>query len=400
MALRELLMLSVGAITGHRLRTALSMLGIAIGICAVILLTSIGEGTRMYVLDQFTQFGTNLVAVNPGKTETFGIPGVTGGSTQKLTVEDAEALRRIPGVESVAPFALGSARVESGNLGRSVYVYGCTVDILDVFQFGVRQGSFLPPGDPRRGAPIAVLGPKVKREIFGSDSALGNFVRIAGQRFRVIGVMEPKGQILGFDIDDAVYIPVSRAMKIFNLDELIEIDVMFAHARIENRVIEAIREILTERHGDREDFTITSQSEMLNVFGNVMDVITMGVAAIAGISLLVGSIGILTIMWISVGERTSEIGLVRALGATPGQVLTLFLTESAILATIGGAIGVGLGIGLSGLLRAGAPGMPVHTPPQFVALALAVSLATGMVSGVLPARRAARLDPIEALRAE
>lgn len=399
MRLRDLVGLAGGALRGHALRTALSMLGIAIGICSVILLTSIGEGTRDYVLGQFTQFGANLIAINPGKQETVGIPGVLGGSTRKLTIEDAEAVARLPGVEEVAMFVFGSARVEAGNRGRSVYVYGATSALPDVLQFGVRQGTFLPEGDPRRGAAVAVLGPRLKRELFGADNALGAFVRIGSQRFRVIGVMEPKGQILGFDIDDAAYIPVARGMRLFNVDELFEIDVIFSNARMEAAVTDSVRRLLVDRHG-REDFTLTSQAAMLEVFGNVMNIVTLGVGAIAGISLLVGSIGILTIMWIAVGERTGEIGLLKALGATGGQIQLLFLAEAAALSLVGGAAGVGAGIGMAAMARAVVPGLPIQTPGAFVALALAVSLITGLVSGVLPARRAARLDPVDALRAE
>ncbi len=398
--LRDLLALAFGSLSNYKLRTALSILGIAIGIAAVILLTSIGEGTRRYVLDQFTQFGTNIVAINPGRTETIGIPGALGGTTHKLTIEDAEALRRIPGVEDLVPMALGQARVEANGRGRSVYIYGTTATLPRVLKLNVRQGSFLPPGDPRRGAPVAVLGPTVKRELFGDANPLGRFVRIADTRLRVIGIMAPKGQMLGFDIDDAAYVPVATAMRMFNLDELIEIDVHYSHPGLTDQVVESIRRLLTERHGGREDFTITTQADMLEVFGNVMDVITMAVGAIAGISLLVGAIGILTIMWIAVGERTQEIGLVRAIGATPGQVLLIFLVEATALATVGGAVGLAAGVGIANLLRAAVPGLPVHTPPEFAAAALAVSLLTGLASGVLPARRAAGLDPIEALRTE
>ena len=165
-------------------------------------------------------------------------------------------------------------------------------------------------------------------------------------------------------------------------------------------VAEDARELLISRHDDTEDFTVTTQTDMLEVFGNVMNVITIGIAAIAGISLVVGAIGILTIMWIAVGERTDEIGLLRALGATPGQVLLVFLVEAAALSTIGGAAGLAAGMGTAALIRALVPGLPIHTPPEFVAAALAVSLATGLLSGILPARRAAVLEPVEALRAE
>jgi putative ABC transport system permease protein len=397
---RDLLWLALGALRAHRLRTFLSMLGIAIGVAAVILLTSIGEGTRVYMLSQFTQFGTNIIAVNPGKSKTLGIPGVLGGTTHKLTIDDAEALARIPGVETVVPFAMGQARVEAGERGRSVPVFGATPDIPILYRFGARQGGFWPRGDPRRGGPWAVVGPKLARELFGDVSPLGQFIRVAGGRFRIVGVMQPKGEMMGCDIDDVVYSPVASAMRLFNLDDLLEIDLIYSNARDTARVEAAVKRVLTERHDHNEDFSVTTQEAMLEVFGNVMDVVTMAVGAIAGISLLVGATGILTMMWIAVGERTGEIGLVRALGASREQVQILFLAEAAGLAGLGGLAGVAVGIGLGVLLRLAVPGLPVETPMRFVLAGLATSVLTGLVSGVLPARRAALLDPIEALRAE
>ena len=397
--MRDLLRLALGALRAHRLRSFLSMLGIAIGVAAVILLTSIGEGTRVYVLSQFTQFGTNIMAVNPGKSKTLGIPGVLGGSQRKLTLDDAEALARIPGIETMVPVTMGLARVEGGGRARSVSVLGATPDLPTLWKFGARQGSFWPKGDPRRGSAVAVLGPKLARELFGAASPLGELVRIAGARFRVIGVMQPKGQMMGFDVDDIAIVPVASALSLFNQDELFEIDLIYSNMNETERVASEVRRVLAVRHGE-EDFTVTTQAAMLDVFGKVMDVITMAVGGIASISLLVGATGILTMMWIAVGERVGEIGLLRALGATAAQVQTMFLAEAIALATLGGLAGIAIGLGLGALLRLAVPGLPVETPVRFVLAGLATSVATGLVAGVAPARRAAALDPIEALRAE
>ena len=396
----DLVRLAFGAVIAHRMRSALSLLGIAIGVGAVILLTSIGEGTRHYILSQFTQFGTNILAINPGKTKTLGMPGVLGGTTHKLTLDDAEALKRIAGVEAVVPMAMGMGRVEAGGLGRSINVFGVTAAMPEVWKFSVAQGSFLPEMDLDRTVSVAVLGSKVKRELFGDSNPLGKFVRIAGYRFRVVGVMEPKGQILGFDLDDSVYIPVANAMKIFNLDEVMEIDVTYTSAQMLTPVVEETRHILTERHRGTEDFTITTQAAMLETLDEVMNVVTLSAGGIAGISLIVGAIGILTMMWITVGERTSEIGLLRAIGSTPRQIFALFLAESMALAAVGGTLGIVLGLGVLTGLQTVVPGLPVHVDPTYLTAALLVGTSTGLLSGVAPARRAALIDPVEALHAE
>ncbi len=399
MGLLNDLELALAAVFGNRLRSALSALGIALGVASVVLLTSIGEGAHQYVLAQFTQFGANILEVTPGTTETVGIPGVLGGSTRKLTIDDAIAIGRLPAVERSMAFAFGQAEVEAGERGRSVYVYGGTSDLPDIWKFGVRQGRFLPEGDPHRGASVAVLGPTLKRELFDDANALGRFVRVGGTRFRVIGVMEPKGRLLGFDMDDAVYVPLASALQLFNLEEVWEIQVTFAESYPVDRIEEDIRNLLIGRHGD-EDFTITTQNAMLDVLNGVMGVITFAVAGIAGISLLVGAVGILTMTWIAVGERTPEIGLMRALGATRAQVLRMFLTEAAVLATIGGLVGIGSGVLLAHFLELIVPGLPVEIPFVYAGAGLVTSVVTGILSGTAPARRAARLEPIDALRAE
>jgi putative ABC transport system permease protein len=397
---RDLMRLAWGSVVAHRLRSALTVLGIVIGIASVILLTSLGEGTRRYILDEFTQFGTNLIAINPGKISTTGMPGAVAAVVHKLTLEDAEVLARVSGVREIVPVSIGTARVEYQERGRSVFIYGVTEQVPEVWKFRVRQGRFLPPGDSHRAAPLAVLGPKVKREIFGARNALGEHVRIGGRRFKVIGVMAPKGQFLGFDIDDSAYIPVASAQSLFNRDELEEIDILFSSHAAVDRIVAEVRRLLTERHDGVEDFTITTQTEMLDVLDRVLRIVSLAVGGIGAISLVVGAVGILTMMWISVGERTGEIGLARAIGASRGQIVSLFLLEAALLSVAGGALGVASGLGIAVVLATALPGLPLHTPISFVVAALGISLAVGLASGVLPARRAAALDPVEALRAE
>jgi putative ABC transport system permease protein len=263
----------------------------------------------------------------------------------------------------------------------------------------VKSGRFLPEDDPLAPRAFAVLGSKLRQELFGDRNPLGQRITIGGSRYRVIGVMESKGTVLGFDLDDTVYIPAARALSLFNNETLFEIDVMYDEDTPVEKVVEGIKSVLEARHG-RDDVTITTQQQMLDVLGSVLNVLTFAVAAIGGISLLVGAIGIVTIMTIAINERINEIGLLRALGAKQSQVLSLFLGEAIVLAAIGGLSGLVLGIGIAQLLHIALPALPVHTPLLYVVLAEAIAVVIGLASGVIPARRAARLDPVEALRSE
>lgn len=399
MSFNDFVRFTVSSVLAHRLRSILTALGIAIGVAAVVLLTSIGEGIHRFVLAEFTQFGTNLVGINPGKATTFGGSVGVFGTVRPLSIDDARALERVPHVLASVPLVQGNASVEGFSRERRTTVYGVGSNFPDAFKFNVAAGEFLPPDDPRAPRAYAVLGSKLKKELFGDHSALGNRIRVGGNRYRVVGVMESKGTVVGFDLDDTVYIPAARALDLFNRDSLFEIDVMYTEDAPVNEVIAGIERVLIARHGG-EDFTVTTQQQMLDVLGSVLDVLTFAVGALGGISLLVGGVGIFTIMTISVRERTAEVGLLRALGARQEQILMLFLGEAVLLATLGGGAGLIVGAGGAYLLGEAVPALPVHISFIYAVTAEAVAVAIGLLAGVLPARRAGMLEPVEALRAE
>lgn len=399
MDIRDAIRLAARAVTAQRLRSFLTLLGIAVGIASVILLTSIGEGIHRYVLGEFTQFGTNVVTIAPGKTKTGGAPSGLPSSARPLTLEDAQALGRLPNVIAVTPNVRGNAEVQGNGRTRRTLISGVNADSATVFRLTARSGQYLPDDDAGSARAFVVLGAKLKDELFGPDNALGQRIRIGGLQFRVIGIMEAKGQFLGIDLDDTAFIPAARAQELFNREGVDEINVAVAEGAPSAAVASQIRRHLIERHG-REDFTIVTQEEMLKTLSNILNVLTMAVGALGGISLLVGGVGIVTIMTIAVTERTSEIGLLVALGARRRTILGLFLGEAIALSAIGGALGLLLGFGLAQLIHLLVPALPVHTPISFVLLAEGVAIAIGLAAGVLPARRAAGLDPVEALRSE
>lgn len=391
--------LTLRTVASQRLRSFLTGLGIAVGIAAVILLTSIGEGINRFVLSEFSQFGTTIVAINPGKATTFGASVGAFGSERPLTLDDAEALERVPHVVASMGVVQGNAEVESATRSRRTMVLGVGSEMPRIFSFDVAMGRFLPADDPTQARAFAVLGSRVHSELFGNANPMGELVRVGGRRYRVVGVMASKGQILGFDMDDAVYIPTARALELFNREGVMEIDLLYREGAPVADITRGVKRILMARHG-REDFTIITQQEMLDTLGSVLDVLTFAVGALGGISLFVGGVGILTIMTISVRERTAEIGLLRALGARRRTILGLFLGEAVVLAALGGAAGLGAGVGVAQLLQWLVPMLPVKTPWLFAVVALAMASAIGLVAGVGPAVRAAGLDPVDALREE
>jgi putative ABC transport system permease protein len=391
--------LAFSAVRSQPHRSLLTALGIAVGIAAVVLLTALGQGLQRYVLAEFTQFGTNLLQVTPGKTTTLGVSGAMINSVRPLGLEDAEALAHLPHVLAVSAMVAGNVSVEGGGRSRRCMANAVSAAMPAVWRFPVAQGRFLPPDDPRTARAHAVLGHRLWRELFQGKNALGEVVRIGGDRYRVVGVMAAKGQFLGIDLDDAVYIPVGRGLELFDREGVMEIDVLFRGEAVAAEVEAAVRRTLRARHGD-DDVTILAQQQMLDVLGSVLSVLTFAVAALGGISLLVGAVGILTIMTIALRERVGEIGLLRAIGATRHQLRWLFLGEAAGLSLLGGIGGLGLGLGGAFLLHLLLPAMPVAVSPWQPVVALSVAVAIGLAAGTVPALRAARLDPIEALRTE
>jgi putative ABC transport system permease protein len=393
----DLITLSYRTVTSHQLRSALTALGLIIGIAAVVVLTSIGRGIHTFVLSEFTQFGTNLIGVRPGKTTTFGVSGASISTVRPLVIADAVSLSKVENIIAASPLVQGNARVEAGEKQRRTNVLGVGSAVPEIWKIKVTSGRFFPEeSNPRA---FAVLGNKLAVELFGTASPLGQRIRIGSDRFRVIGVMEKKGQMIGFDMDDTIYIPAAKALELFDRESLMEIQLLYKSNAAIAEVEKAIKRNLIARHGS-EDFTIVTQNQMLKSMDSILNILTLAVAALGSISLLVGSVGILTIMTIAVSERVSEIGLLRAVGAERRTIFQLFLCEALALSAAGGFCGVLLGVVIVWVLDAALPALPVELAWAYIIAAFTVSLLIGIGAGVAPAMKAARLEPLEALRTE
>ncbi|MGZ8175102.1 MULTISPECIES: ABC transporter permease [Methylobacter] len=394
----DLLLLSYRTVISHKLRSSLTALGLIIGIAAVVILTSIGRGIHTFVLAEFTQFGTNLISVHPGKTTTFGVSGASISTVRPLVIADVVSLSKVENIIASSPMVQGNARIEAGEKQRRTNVLGVGSAVPEIWKIKVVNGRFLPKEESNPRA-FAVLGNKLATELFGTASPLGQRIRIGSDRFRVVGVMEKKGQMIGFDMDDTIYIPAAKALELFDRESLMEIHLLYKSNTAVEGVEKAIKRSLIARHG-REDFTLVTQNQMLKKLDSILNILTLAVAALGSISLLVGSVGILTIMTIAVSERISEIGLLRAVGAERRTIFQLFLCEALALSAAGGLCGVLLGITIVQILDAALPALPVELAWAYIVAAFMVSLLIGIAAGVAPAMKAARLEPLEALRAE
>ena len=387
------------ALLQNRRRSGLSLLGVVIGVIAVVSLTAIGEGALRYVDDQFASLGSSIVIVSPGRNETTGgIPHGIGGIPNDLTLQDTLVLeRRIPAVRVAVPISASTDRISHGQRSRQVPIVGATSELERLQQLELASGGFLPPGDFDRGGAFVVLGHIVARELFADANPLGATVRIGGWRMRVIGVLAERGHQLGMDVDETVFIPTATGMRMANKSSVNRIMLELRPKAQTDAVIDRVKALLIERH-DEEDFTCVSQDAVLDSLSSILGMLTLAVAGIASISLAVAGIGIMNVMLVSVSERTDEVGLLKAVGAKRRQILSIFLIEAALLSLAGGLLGLALGTAVVRIGNAFFPAIDAATPLWAIASVMGLSLGTGIVFGVLPAWRASQLDPVEALQ--
>jgi putative ABC transport system permease protein len=399
MRFADLLAFAWQVVRGSRSRTLLILLAMGIGVAAVVAVSALGEGARLYVVNQFGSLGTNLVIVLPGRSETSGVtPGIVlGATTRDLTLDDALALKRSPAVLRIAPLIVGDGDVRAGALRREAPVIGSTAELLEARHMELAQGRFLPEGDPHHSQPVCVIGTRVAAELFGSRQALGEWLRIGDRRFRVIGLLARQGESLGFNTDEMVIVPLAAAQALFNTESLFRI---LIEAKSREQIADAkadAEQIIGERHEGEHDVTVITQDAVLATFDRILRALTLAVGGIAAISLAVAGILIMNVMLIAVTQRRSEIGLLKALGATARSVRLLFFTEAVLLALGGAAVGLAVGEAGRSLAARLYPAIPFTAPWWALLAAPITAIVTAAIFTVAPARRAARLDPVQAL---
>jgi putative ABC transport system permease protein len=387
------------ALRGYPTRTILMLIAMAVGVAAVVILTSLGEGARRYVTNEFASLGTNLIIVIPGRSETAGInPSTMMGETPRdLTLNDALALTRNYNVRRIAPINVGSADVSWQSKKREVAIIGTNHEMLAIRHWELAQGKFLPTTDLERATPVCIIGSKIRAELFGPQRALGEWLRIGDRRFRVIGVMGSEGRSIGVDVEDTIMIPVASAQQLFNTPSLFRILVEAKSRDAIEAVKQYVIDTLRERHQGEEDVTVITQDAVLATFDRILGALTYAVGGIAAISLIVAGILIMNVMLVAVSQRTAEIGLLKALGAAQRQILVLILAEALLLSALGATLGLIIGQLGSLVIRHVFPIFPAYAPLWAIATAMLVALVTGLLFSILPARRAARLDPVLAL---
>ena len=396
--------MAVNALLANKLRSLLTMLGIIIGVGAVIAMVSIGMGVRTSVADSFASLGSNMLIVMPGSANTGGVRG-KAGSRKSLKYDDAKAIEsKIKGIDYVSPSVTGAYQVVNGNLNWNTTVEGVTPELMQIRSLKVENGSFITANDIAKRSRVAVIGPTVASNLFGTENPIGKNIRINNQPFKVIGITASKGQSIGQDQDDVIYIPITTAQeRMLAITYVQAINIQVSSPERMNQVQADVENLLRQRHhirhGAEDDFTVRNMTSLMESFTENTNMITLLLGSIAGISLLVGGIGIMNIMMVSVTERTREIGIRKALGATSSNVLMQFMIESMVIGIVGGVIGITLGVSLSKLIGSfGGLTTTIEFLPILVSFSFAVGI--GLFFGIYPARKAARLDPIDALRYE
>ena len=399
MNLNDTLQFAITSLNSARSRSLLMIAAMSIGVAAVVILTALGEGARLYVINQFSSLGTNLVIVFPGRTETAGVsPGMLIGQTPRdLVMEDAMAILRSTAVRRIAPLALGAAQASNGARNREVVVLGSTSALLAIRHMNMAQGQFLPEMDPGSAISVVVLGTKIKQELFGVENAVGSWLRLGDRRFRVIGILAEQGESMGLNSDELVIIPVASAHMLFNTQKLLRILVEAKSREVIERARTETEDILTARHSGERDVTVVTQDAVLATFDRILRALTLAVGGIAAISLSVAGVLIMNVMLIAVSQRRQEIGLLKALGAPPAEIRRLFFTEAVMLSLVGSVIGLLLGELGSFVIGQIYPTLPVSAPWWAMVAAFGTALTTGALFSVWPARRAAELDPVMAL---
>ena len=405
MSLLMVLTVAFKALARNKMRTALTMLGMIIGVGAVITMVALGTGAQSSIESQIQSAGTNMIMVSAGNFQQGGVR-MGQGAASTLTPEDSFAIQQVQGVQYLAPGVNTRGQVIAGNLNWNTQIQGTDVDLPLIRSWPTKLGAFFTPVDVASASKVAVLGSVVHEQVFGADvDPVGQIIRINNQPFTVVGVMASKGQSgMGQDQDDQIYVPYSTVMKkLRGITYIQNITVSAASASDTSATADRIATLLRQRHeiaqGEQDDFMVRTMEEMASVRVQATETMTALLASIAGVSLLVGGIGIMNIMLVSVTERTREIGLRMAIGARSRDVLMQFLVEAVVLSLVGGSIGIGLGFGLSKGVTAWMT-WPTEISPESVVVAFVFAAMTGIFFGFYPARKAAALDPIDALRFE